>query len=271
MLGTMAARRLVRGMETLPGLRQAGSAMYEKRFARAENANLFRGVYRDYASALASAPATKPQGYDHEEPAAMYDWRRKMLSPSDYPALFWISRLLARGERHVFDFGGHVGLLYYAFSRHLPMPPDLRWTVCDVPAVCRRGEALAAQSGAEALRFTDRFDGCRGHGVLFASGSLQYLQPSLADMLVGADVRPRHLLVNLTPMHERFDYWTLQNISTAFCPYHVVVRESFIGELAALGYRVVDHWINPDKHCLIPFHPDHSLSSYDGMLLSLPD
>ncbi len=271
MYGTMAARKLVRGMETLPGVRQAGAALYEQRFARAENANLFRGVYRDYASALASAPATKPQGYDHDEPAAMYDWRRKMLSPSDYPALFWMSRLLGDGQRSVFDFGGHVGLLYYAFSRHMPMPTDLRWTVCDVPAVCRRGEALAEQSGADALRFTDRFGDCRGHDVLFASGSLQYLQPSLADMLVEADVRPRHLLVNLTPMHERFDYWTLQNISTAFCPYHIVVRERFIGALAALGYRVVDHWINPDKHCLIPFHPDHSLSSYDGMLLSLPD
>jgi len=266
----MAARKLVRGMETLPGLRHVGSAVYEQRFARAENANLFRGVYRDYAAALASAPATKPQGYDHEEPAAMYDLRRKLLSPSDYPALFWMSRLLAT-QRSVFDFGGHVGLLYYAFSRHFPMPPDLRWTVCDVPAVCRRGEMLAEQTGAHALCFTDRFGDCRGHEVLFASGSLQYLQPSLAGMLIEADVRPRHLLVNLTPMHERFDYWTLQNISTAFCPYHIVVRETFIGELTALGYRVVDHWTNPDKRCLIPFHPDHSLSSYDGMLLSLPD
>ena len=271
MLGTKAARKLVRGMETLPGIRQAGSAVYERHFARAENANLFRGVFHDYAAALASAPSGKPQGYDHEEPAAMYDWRRKMLSPSDYPALFWISRLLEQGERGVFDFGGHVGVLYYAFSRHLPIPADLRWTVCDVPAVCRRGEVLAEQAGVGALRFTDRFADCRGHGVVFASGSLQYLQPSLAKMLVEADARPRHLLVNLTPMHERFDYWTLQNISTAFCPYHIMVRERFIAELTALGYRVVDHWTNPDKHCLIPFHPGHSLSSYDGMLLSLPD
>ena len=271
MMGTTAASKLVRGMEALPGIRHAGSALYEKRFARADDANLFRGVFRDYASALASAPAGKPRGYDHEQPAAMYDLRRKLLAPSDYPALFWISRLLADGRRGVFDFGGHVGLLYYAFSRHLAMPADLRWTVCDVPAVCRRGEKLAEESGATALRFTDRFDGCRGHDVVFASGSLQYLQPSLAEMLIEADGRPRHLLVNLTPMHDSFDYWTLQNISTAFCPYHIVLRERFVGELVALGYRVVDRWINPDKGCLIPFHPDHSLSSYDGMLLSLPD
>lgn len=270
MMGIAAARRLARGMETLPGFRQAGSALYERHFARAENANLFRGVYRDYATALASAPETKPQGYDHEEPAAMYDLRRKVLSPSDYPALFWISRLL-RSERGVFDFGGHIGLLYYAFSRYMPMPADLRWTVCDVPAVCLRGAALAGQNGIDTLHFTDRFADCRGHDVLFASGSLQYLQPSLMEMLIEADVRPRHLLVNLTPMHDRHDYWTLQNISTAFCPYHIVVRDRFAGELTSLGYRVVDRWTNPDKRCLIPFHPDHSLSSYDGMLLSLPD
>lgn len=270
MMGIAAARRLARGMETLPGFRQAGSVLYERHFARAANANLFRGVYQDYETALASAPGTKPQGYDHEEPAAMYDLRRKMLSPSDYPALFWISRLLET-QRNVFDFGGHIGLLYYAFSRYMPMPADLRWTVCDVPAVCRRGEALAEQNGVKALHFTDRFVESRSHDVLFASGSLQYLQPSLAKMLIEADARPRHLLVNLTPMHERHDYWTLQNISTAFCPYRIVMRDRFVGELMSLGYRVVDRWANPDKQCLIPFHPDHSLSSYDGMLLSLPD
>src|SRR4051812_33353335 len=171
---------------------------YERTFAENIEANLFRGVFDTFAAAHASAPPTRPLGYDHPGPAGMYLDRIRRIYPSDYPILFWLDRLLHSGCSTVFDVGGHIGVGYYAYRRYLTYPPSLRWTVFDVPAVVRQGREFAHKMDPDGrLSFSDTFDGGDGADVLLASGSLQYLPDTLADRLKTLSVAPRHLLVNL--------------------------------------------------------------------------
>lgn len=241
---------------------------YEQLFAANTEQNLFRGVYRTFAEAQASAPSSRPLGYDHEGPAQMYRERLERVYTNDYPMLLWLGRILAEeGIQRVFDFGGHVGVARYSFSRYLAFPAELHWTVCDVPAVAQAGTALARERGPKGLTFTTQLADAEGADVFFASGSLQYVETPLAAMLQGLAHPPRHLLINLLPLHPSQECVTLQSIGTAFCPYAVFHREAFVRQLTLLGYTLVDAWDNPDKSCDIPFHPEASVQGYTGLYL----
>lgn len=240
-------------------------ARYEQRFAQNQRSNLFRGVYGSFQEALASAPPTRPHGYDNEASAALYDERMRRLYATDYPVLYWLQRLFAQGVDRVFDLGGHVGVSYYAYQPFLQPPPGLRWRVHDVPAVMARGHRLAEQhDAARRLEFAERVEALDGEPLLMALGSLQYLPQTLADLLAGLKAPPPHLLLNLLPLHDSQAFFTLQSVGTAFCPYRIGARPAFVQSLQALGYECVDEWENPEKRCEIPFHPGHSLDHYHG-------
>jgi putative methyltransferase (TIGR04325 family) len=224
------------------------------------------GVYADFDEARRAAPGRT--GYDHPEMATMYDHMIDRLRPDDYPILFWLQRVLRPGSS-VLDLGGHVGITYYAYAAYLNLPPDLRWTVCDVPAVIERGAAMARERSAAQLGFTSRLDDAAGCDVLLAAGSLQYLETDLADRLGALPDRPRHLLVSKTPMLDGLQFVTLQNTHHAYNPYRLLDRRAFVEGLSRLGYRLVDSWENPGYSCAIPYHPECAVDRYTGMYLRL--
>lgn len=257
--------RAVDGLSRWPLVGGWLRARYDRRFEANRDANLFRGVFDTFEAAQASAPAGLPLGYDNPASAAMYVDRTRRTYPTDYPVMFWLQKLFAGGATDVFDLGGHIGVSYYAYRRHLDYPAALRWRVHDVPAVMEEGRRFAQERDAERrLGFCERFEACDGADVLIALGSLQYLPETLAERLSRLRAPPRHLLLNLTPLHERHSYFTLQSVGTAFCPYRVTAIGEFLKSFDALGYAMVDSWENPDKKCEIPFHPEHSLERYHG-------
>jgi putative methyltransferase (TIGR04325 family) len=73
----------------------------------------------------------------------MYLERTKVIYPADYPVMFWLEKFIGEGCRKFFDLGGHIGVSYYAYQLHIGYPQDLRWTVCDVPAVVAKGRELS--------------------------------------------------------------------------------------------------------------------------------
>lgn len=255
-------------LSTTPGVRQFLAARYARRFADNTRENLFRGVYESFDAAAASAPAVKPLGYDNPDSALMYRDRIQRVYPSDYPVLFWLQQLLAQGSSRIFELGGHIGISYYAYQTVMHYPEALRWIVSDVPAVMERGAALARNKDTLGkLSFDGEFAHASDADVFMALGVLQYLPETLAQRLASLPSLPEHIIVNLTPLHPECAYFTLQSIGTAFCPYRIDVLQQFIGGLTALGYRVRDAWINPDKSCEIPFSPSLSLHHYHGFYL----
>lgn len=260
--GAHRAVDVIAGWPVIDGLLRR---RYERTFASNRDGNLFRGVYGSFEEAARSAPGSRPLGYDNPDSAAMYLDRTRRTYPTDYPVLFWLQRLLAGGCRRLFDLGGHIGVSYYAYRRLLDYPADLQWRVHDVPEVMARGRAFAAErDAARQLAFADRFGDCAGSDILFALGSVQYLPETLAGRLRPLTDRPRHLLLNLVPLHERETYFTLQSVGTAFCPYRVTAAGEFLSSFEDLGYALVDTWENPGKSCIIPFHPAHSIDRYHG-------
>jgi putative methyltransferase (TIGR04325 family) len=258
-------------LTTLVGLEQLRRRRFERRFAtHAEGGfggNLYRGIFASFEAAQASAPPGKPIGYDNPVAAALYEERTRRVYPSDYPVLFWMDHLFRSGLKTVFDFGGHIGIGYYAYRRYLSYPEGLRWTVHDVPAVVAQGRKLAQSMDAERrLSFADRAADADGFDIFFAAGSLQYLPITLAEMLQALARKPRALILNLMPLHPSESFFTLQSIGAAFCPYRVTQFGAFVKSMVQLGYVQRDMWENPDKRCTIAFEPAHSLDRYYGFV-----
>jgi putative methyltransferase (TIGR04325 family) len=255
---------------SMPGIREALKGSYERAFTANRDANLFRGVFDTFDAARKSAPATLPLGYDNADAASMYVDRTRKIYPTDYPVIFWLQKLFAEGLSAVFDVGGHIGVSYYSYRRYIAYPNGLSWIVHDVPAVMEAGRKFAeGRDQDRRLSFSESFDGADGKDILFALGSLQYLEETLAERLARLKNMPRHLILNLTPLHHKHSYFTLQSIGTAFCPYRVTSVGEFLKGLDALGYKLVDQWENPDKKCEIPFHPEYSLDHYHGFYFRL--
>lgn len=254
-------------MARIPGIRRFLEARFERRFASEvpDRGNWYRGVYVTFAEARAHVPAARPIGYDHAETAALYRDRTRRVYPSDYPVMFWLARCFAGGARSVFDLGGHIGIGYYAYRRYLDYPEGLRWLVHDVPAVNASGIAHARDHDPERrLGFTASATDADGTDVLFASGSLQYLDYTLPDLLARLANPPRTLLLNLVPVHPTKGFFTVQNMGTAFCPYRISAERPFVDGIKATGYTLRDRWENLEKACRIAFEPEHSLDRYFG-------
>ena len=261
------ARRLGRrldGMASLPVL----GGLYDRYFATASgNVRLFRGVYPDFDSARASAPATKPLGYDNDASALRLEGELHQVFPTDYPVMFWMQKLIQ--ERSViFDFGGNVGISFFNFKPYFAYPDGMKWIVCDVPAVAAAGAALAKDEGASQLAFVTDCEGVGEADIYLASGVLQYVEDPFRSLREAAR-RPRHVLINRTSVLDVESAVTLQSIGTSFCPYHLFNRKEFLSNFTDLGYRLVDEWKNPGHGCRIPAHSKYNIDEYSGFYFIL--
>jgi putative methyltransferase (TIGR04325 family) len=262
--------KLVDSAFSTPVLLNWRKSRFSQAFDAGDYGGVCRGVYATAAEAAAHAPKSLPLGYDNEGAASMYRDRLDRVYPSDYAMMLWLGKFWEEGARSVFDLGGHVGIGYYAYQKHLRYPEGLSWRVCDVPAVVESGLALAAERDlAKRLTFTSQPADADGVDLLFTSGCLQYLEETLAERIAALRVRPKWLLVNLLPLHEKHAFWTVQNIGRAFCPYRIQHAATFFNELDKLGYALIDKWENLEKSCEVAFEPDYSLDRYYGAALRL--
>jgi putative methyltransferase (TIGR04325 family) len=236
-------------------------AFYRQRFLANTHDNLFMGSYGSFEEAEASAPASKPIGYDHAEAADLY---KPQLYHWDYPALFWIGQSFKEGLRNVFDLGGHVGVKFYAFSRVLGSQPDVRWQVCDVPRIVDAGREIAQKRQAAELAFCTDFREASGCDVLLASGSLQYLPTPIGTILSALPRKPKRIVLNATAVHPKRTLYTLNSIVVAVCPYRIQHWDELQRELKDAGYRRADSWRNEGKPIHIPFVPDGDEPYYAG-------
>lgn len=254
----------------LPLLQKWHRFEYDQHFDRvAKWERLFSGVYPSFQAADEAIPPDKTIGFDHPQTAAFLGLRTKLL-PSDYPVMYWLRELIEPTTR-IFDFGGCTGLTYRAYAPYLHFPDAMEWTVYDVPAVIAAGrqhqnETLSVEKH---LKFTDRIEDASCSDIFLAAGSLHYCNEDLSEFVHRLSVPPQYLLLSKLPLCAGPSFVTLQNMGPAIAPYRIFNVDEFHREIEALGYRVLDQWSNPDVACYIPFHPDHSVKEFTGMLLSL--
>lgn len=225
------------------------------------------GVYPTHAAALAAVPKMRKVGYDNPETSNMYPFLLELSRVSDYAALFYLSQLAKPGYR-IFDFGGNTGVLFYNYQRRWIMPPQLQWTVCDVPAVVEAGREFAKTRPGEGLSFTSDFAEAAGTDLLFTSGTLQYVPETLAQLIAKlGDAKPRHILVNRTALWEGETFFTLQSLGPVVCPYRVQDRKEFVAGMEEEGYRIRDSWECPESKINVRWHLHHRIRAYAGYLL----
>lgn len=268
----MSLRGIAVEVLKLPPFRPLARRLYERFFERQRAGNHYRGIYPSHAEALRHLPRTLMGGYDNQAAAGQYRNRIEQLKVSEYPAMFWLLRLLDQGERSIFDLGGHFGLFYYSMQRFRAVPEGLRWTVCDLPQIIAAGREWAGTNDASRqLDFTiDNNEAC-GRDVLLVFGALQYFDYDFPEWIAGLAHAPRHILINLTPMHPSRDFHTVQNMGFAAAAYHVVCQPEFVAAMEARGYTVVDRWESFERECHVPFEHAHRVDSYWGFYLRRND
>jgi putative methyltransferase (TIGR04325 family) len=255
-------KRAQRHAWRIPGVGQVLELDYKRTFA-ARPANRFRGVYATFAEAEAAIPKGQRVGYDHAELAGLYRHRMEKANQSDYAVLFWMRAILDY-RSFVFDFGGHVGVSYHGWRDYLNYRPGLRWMVYDMPAIVKVGAELAAERPSDGLEFTSDIAAGRGCTVFMAAGSLQYGEASLTEVLAQLGSAPKHLILNKLPVYDGEAFVTVQSTGRAFHAYRIFNRAALLAEAAALGYRLVDDWVNREQHCEIPFTRGRDIEAYSG-------
>lgn len=270
MVGTIAGQvhHITTMVAELPGIRWLAKPLYRTRFSRPhgnDEAIRYYGSYDSFAQAKAQVPHTLPTDFNTKAAGQLYHQCLDKLRTTDYAALYWLSHLLAQGARRLFDLGGHIGISYYAFRPYLDYPVDMRWLVHDVPAVVFAGREWAlAHDPEQRLGFADSPGDVDGCDILISSGTLQYLDYTLAELLRRTPRPPAHVLVNRVPMHPSRGYFTLQNFGIAICPYRVMAVPDFIADMEAAGYSMVDHWKSHERSLRVPFEPACAIDSYHG-------
>jgi putative methyltransferase (TIGR04325 family) len=261
-----------------PGIAPLRQRLYEARFRAGRYHCAYSGRYASFQAAERALPAGLA-GFDH---AAMADIDHyttmaggfEPMPATEYPVLFWLRGALDEGARTLFDLGGYVGHAFRQYDHYLAFPDEFRWAVFDLPHITQAGQVLAARQPTQRLRFTNTIDDGRGMDILLAAGSLQYLRENhLHERLKAWRDRPRHLIVQRTPLHARHSFVTIQSVITragqvSFCPYSVPARAGFIGGLLALGYELVDSWEKP-RSLDVPFHPECHVETYSGLYFRL--
>ncbi len=244
------------------------SARYERWFFGLHewrNVHCGRFATRDEArDFLASRGFDGHYEIDHAQWAAE---RSDKLHAHDYPVLFWLGKLLDRGDRLV-DLGGSVGVSYYLFRRYLDLPRDLVWEVSELSEVAEQGRQLLLTNPTPNLRFTDQWQAMSGASILLAAGVLQFLDLSLEQMLADSPVPPRHLLVNRVALTTTAtSFVTLQNTGRSIAPVSVETVVSFLAGLSRRGYELVDQWRCLENSTQVPFHPECDVPCFHGFYL----
>ena len=228
----------------------------------------FSGHYVDRASAL-SAAGTAPSYDDESIVDVSFDVMCKRTA-WDYPVIFWLSQILPL-HSDVLDVGGHLGTKFIAFLPLLDCS-NINWTVYELPATVR--VALARQqTGAlpSEIEFIDDLGKAGQTEVLLASGLLQYLDISIAQLLGSLRNRPKFMILNKVALSDLPSRYTLERIGTARVPYQIRNKQKFEQELHDLKYRIVDDWRIPSLDHEIPTHPWLTASESGGFVLERVD
>lgn len=182
---------------------------------------------------------------------------------SDYPALYWLSRIPI-DDLSVFDYGGGAGQLFYQYSKMLRPGLIREWIVMDLPEVVAIGSEFAAERGAHGLRFSTSLLDARRCDVFLASGSLHYWERSVRDLADQSGGLPEHVIINRSPFRENGEsFISIQHGNGWAIPFIARNAADIEHEFEELGYRCIDRWRVLEKTFSLPLLPRHQ-SPYLG-------
>ncbi len=228
----------------------------------------YRKSYSSFAEAQREANKYITAGHEHRDDVDMHTRLADRIRESDYPVLYYWSHL-ARQSRRIFDFGGNVGNVFYAYDSIINFPGDLTWTVYDIPEIREAGNELAAKRRESRLRFVDSMEQAGSCEVFLASGCLHYFVEELDEILKKLPNLPRHVFANRTPVTDGQELITLQDNGTFLVPCKIHSRTKLIEGMTRLGYALKASWTVHELGLQVPLHPESSARFYSGFYFEL--
>ena len=231
----------------LPGLRHLHESGVLKAIIGRKLSN-HRGHFKTPQEAQASLPPARRATYDNEEIVTAGIESYFTIHTFDWPILFHLQKLLRENRlRSLTDFGGHVGVKFYAFRELLALENSFQWQVVDVPAMCREGRRRIP-AHVTSLSFFERIEDTAPSDVLICSGVLQYAETSVVDLVHRMPVKPHTILVNKVAVAYRGQgFVTLENFGAASLPYRIGTRAELDQAREQLGYSLTTNWNLPDR------------------------
>jgi putative methyltransferase (TIGR04325 family) len=243
-------------------------ARYNRKF-ESDCYSCFRGVYKTFEEAYASAPKDNKIGFNIPEIATSFSERVSKINSYDYPMIFWLQSVL-KNNSIVLDFGGNIGVHFYSYQKYILFPNGINWVVCEVQEVAKIGRSLAKKKMEDRLLFIDSIDKVEKFDVLISSGTLQYIEEkNIKKTLQLHKHKPKYLLLNKLPLYDGPEFVTLQNAGCTFVAQHVFNKSNYIKTINDMNYELVDQWTIHDLACYIPFYPNNSFQKYTGMVFKL--
>ena len=228
-----------------------------------ESALAYRNTFPSFAEAQSSASKYIAAGHEHPDEIRYHTSIADSIRESDYPVLFHLAPLAA-GLRRVFDLGGHVGNLFYAYQHKICFSSDITWTVYDLPHKRPFAEKLAKERNETRIRFADTLAEADGSDVFIASGSLHYFEQPLDEILRGLEHPPPHVFVNRTPFSAGKSLITVQDNRSYLVPCTLHSRSELISGMVNLGYELVSEWPVHERKLCVPLYPDLTAHAYEG-------
>jgi len=238
-----------------PGVYRLRKLRYERRFF--SNPGDYWGLLGSFASMEEARRYTDhPEfaSYDNEAVVDVLLDYFSTLSLFDYPVLYWLNRLIDEESlESLVDFGGHVGVKYYAYTNHVRLPSTFKWAVVDVPAMVRRGEKKSREAGSPHLEFHTRIEDAPHTSLLFCSGSLMYVNQRIDQIVPAMKAKPDYLLINKLAVLPDKEIVALEGFGNVCVPYRVFSDKHFRRSVDEMGYELVDSWEIPDRTHSVPF------------------
>lgn len=209
------------------------------------------GCFETKAAAMAFLAGRPRADYDDDQIVQINLETFKEVQAFDWPVMFFIERLIKQGTLStVTDFGGHVGVKYYAYGTHLAYPEGLHWQVVDVPAVCREG--IARRPGwASALSFHETIGETAPCDLLFCSGSLQYVDLTLEQIISQLARTPQSIILNKVALAPSDGFFTLESFGRGRMPYRVLGEGELADLRISLGYALQARWDIPHRNFVV--------------------
>lgn len=265
-------RRIIGAIELLP----YGQDLYLK--LRKNSLGIsYRGVFPSHEKARANIPNSQNKYYDiiNKDKADNLERELKLLDnkdlSDDYPLMFWLSRILDK-KMNILELGGNIGHAFYSFQQYMPYPESIQWTIAELEEAVTLGRKIAQDRNEKRLSFIESQNIAEAASAdLFStSGTLQYMEQSLTEIIKSLKASPEHILIHNLPTHRQRSYWTLQrleygNSHNLRCelPYKIYSSSDLTTSLNQLGYTLVDKW-NKKRQIKIPFHLDVKIEGYSG-------
>ena len=223
----------------------------------------FRRAFPSFAAAQTCASKYIQSGHEHPDEIRFHISISDTVRESDYPVLFYLAPLVS-GLRRVFDLGGNVGNLFYAYHSKLNFPATLIWIVYDLPMKKPLGEKLAVERAESRLHFATTLEEANGCDVFIASGSLHYFEQPLHEILRTLPRPPKHVFANRMPCSSGPDVITVQDNRSYLVPCILHSRTTLVNGMLALGYELQSEWPVHERRLPVPTHPDLSPRNYFG-------